>query len=185
LNSTPSGRTGYLVSGAVLLGCGVIAAAIYLRPAAPPPSAPSVSSSEAQAAPSVAAVTTPAATAAPPAAPSEVHTAARFRTIWQEHARAAAEACQPDKKLGTRPDTRHLELAMKLTIDADGRVSEAKLAGEARDVADDGTYRKPKAAGVAELGACYAKYIQGSVRFPPATGSSQLDVYVRMLDTGR
>jgi hypothetical protein len=114
-----------------------------------------------------------------------VHTAALFRTIWQGRAQAAAEVCQPDKKLGTRPDTRLLELALKLTIDADGRVSDVKFGGESRDVASDGTYRKPKVAGAAELGACYAKYIQESVRFPLATGSSQLDVYVRMLDTGR
>lgn len=107
-----------------------------------------------------------------------------FRTIWRALARKADSECLPGEAMGTRPDTRFIEIGMKLRVDADGHVIEAIPLGEARDVAEDGNNRKPKLGAAQPVFECYAKQIKALVTFPPATSPSQLTVQVRTLDRG-
>jgi len=180
--SQPVTRNNTVVAGAIVAGCGFIALALYLRPAAAP--APATTTGLRPLGAADAAPGEPSAKPSdPPLPPSQVHTAARFRDLWQPVAHQADAKCSPKQLLGARDDTRRLELGMLLSVEADGRVREAKPTKEARDVADDGTYRKPKGTGVPQAAECYAKQIVELVKFPPATSGSEVTVEVPLLDT--
>jgi hypothetical protein len=127
------------------------------------------------------------ADAAPPPArpPKEVHDPGAFATRWLPQRAAAEKTCNPTAHLKLEPSIWYVELALELDISADGRIRRVRRFAKPRAIADSGAYAEVAIdeSGEEQLVRCYAEQVAQRVRFDPATGSSQLKAWVRIIST--
>jgi hypothetical protein len=151
--SSPPNR--YLIPGAVVLGCALIAAALYATrssPAVEP--APAISSA---------------------AAPAEnPNNAALFRDLWKPHAAEGATRCRLAERVKLGPEVALIEIPLELKIAADGRIEDAHPDGAPRVFGAGGGMRQDPTA--PELAPCYAAAARELVRFPAGSPVASLKV---------
>ncbi len=157
----------YLTPLAILLGFGLCAVALH-RSGEPRASAPAALSP----APSALVVTAPSRERPP--------TSHGLRDLFRPYLRTAAARCGLDPALAGNPEIAVAEIPLSLTVDANGRVTEATPAGSARVFGIDGAAR-PFDLGE-DRARCYAGLVREWVRFAAAEAPSRLEAPLRVID---
>ena len=116
---------------------------------------------------------------------ADVHNEGTFNTAWRAHRDDIAKRCRATSYAAVNDGNWFAEIPLELKISDKGVVIAARRFAKFREVGSDGAYHDAKLNDEAQafLTECYTRAIVQRIRFPRASTSSELKVWVRMVST--